>query len=48
MADNILKFVPIESFISPTFWHKLAEIKIDVDRLNDAEKRIYGQFHCKF
>ncbi|KAJ6634983.1 Ubiquitin-like modifier-activating enzyme ATG7 [Pseudolycoriella hygida] len=44
MADNILKFVPIESFVSPTFWYKLAEIKLDVDRLNDAEKRIHGQY----
>lgn len=46
MADNILRFVPIETFISPTFWYKLAEIKLEVDRLNDAEKRIYGQSQC--
>lgn len=44
MADNMLKFVPMETIISQTFWFKLAEIKLDVDRLNDAEKRIYGKF----
>lgn len=44
MAENIFKFVPMESFINPTFWYKLAELKIDVDRLNDAKKRIFGQY----
>lgn len=43
MSDNILTFVPISSVVNPTFWYKLAEIKLDVDGLNDAEKRIYGQ-----
>lgn len=47
MADNMLKFVPFESFINPTFWYKLAEIKLDVDRLNDGERRIYGQLLCE-
>ncbi|XP_031635695.1 ubiquitin-like modifier-activating enzyme ATG7 [Contarinia nasturtii] len=37
---NYFQFQPFSSFVSPTFWHKLAELKIDVDRLNDARKSI--------
>ena len=44
MADNLLTFVPFTTVINPTFWYKLAELKVDVDQLNDAERRIYGQF----
>lgn len=53
MAEaKILQFQPFSSFVSPTFWHKLAELKINVDRLNDARKPISGFFtnsdttHC--
>lgn len=47
MADNMLKFLPMETIISPSFWFKLAEIKLDVDRLSDTEKRIYGELQIK-
>lgn len=39
---QIFQFAPFQSFVSPTFWHKLSEIKIDHDRLSDAPKQIYG------
>lgn len=38
--QKIFQFQPFSSFVSPTFWHKLAELKIDVDRLSDARKTI--------
>ncbi|KAH8355297.1 hypothetical protein KR093_010699 [Drosophila rubida] len=41
---NILQFAPFESFVSPTFWHKLAELKLDYDRLSDAERPIFGHY----
>lgn len=47
MGENILTFVPMTTIINPTFWYKLAEIKLDIDGLNDAEKRIYGQCFAK-
>lgn len=39
---DILQFVPLNSFVSPTFWHKLTEIKLEHDRLSDAPKPISG------
>ncbi|XP_034108121.1 ubiquitin-like modifier-activating enzyme ATG7 isoform X1 [Drosophila albomicans] len=41
---KILQFAPFESFVSPTFWHKLAELKLDHDRLSDAKRSIFGHY----
>lgn len=41
---NIVQFAPLQSFVSPTFWHKLAEIKLDQDRLSDKPKPIFGYY----
>lgn len=53
MTDvKIFQFQPFSSFVSPTFWHKLAELKIDVDRLSDARREITASYtnsdvtHC--
>lgn len=49
---KIFQFNSFSSFVHPSFWHKLAEVKIDVDRLSDARKSINGFFttsdatHC--
>ncbi|KAH8416033.1 hypothetical protein KR222_006922 [Zaprionus bogoriensis] len=42
--QNILQFAPFKSFVSPTFWHKLAELKLDYDRLSDTERSIFGHY----
>jgi len=42
--DMILQFAPWESFVSPTFWHKLAELKLDHDRLSDSKRSIAGHY----
>ncbi|EDW08442.1 ubiquitin-like modifier-activating enzyme ATG7 [Drosophila mojavensis] len=45
MSDiKILQFAPFESFVSPTFWHKLAELKLDYDRLSDTKRSIFGYY----
>ncbi|SPP75575.1 ubiquitin-like modifier-activating enzyme ATG7 [Drosophila guanche] len=43
-SEDILQFAPWESFVSPTFWHKLAELKLDYDRLSDAQRSISGHY----
>ncbi|XP_065367287.1 uncharacterized protein Atg7 [Calliphora vicina] len=42
--NNIVQFAPVQSFVSPTFWHKLAEIKLDLDRLSDKPRPVYGYY----
>ncbi|XP_059612507.1 ubiquitin-like modifier-activating enzyme ATG7 isoform X2 [Phlebotomus argentipes] len=42
MDSEILQFTPFTSFVHPSFWHKLAENKINVDRLCDSAKKICG------
>lgn len=44
MASNIFKYVTYNSFVHPSFWHKLTEIKIDIDKLND-NKRLMNAFY---
>ena len=41
-SNDLFKFYPFNSFVHPSFWHKLAEHKIDIDRLNDKAKNIFG------
>ncbi|GAB0099224.1 Ubiquitin-like modifier-activating enzyme ATG7 [Sergentomyia squamirostris] len=42
MDSEILQYTPFTSFVNPSFWHKLAENKINVDRLSDSAKTICG------
>ncbi|TFK21522.1 E1-like protein-activating [Coprinopsis marcescibilis] len=40
----ILQFAPFSSVVSPAFWHKLTDLKIDVLRLDDAPVGISGSY----
>lgn len=50
--ENAFKFFPFKSFVHASFWHKLAEEKLNIDRLNDSVKSIHGYYgnsnsiHC--
>uniref|UniRef100_A0A0A9YG02 Ubiquitin-like modifier-activating enzyme ATG7 n=2 Tax=Lygus hesperus TaxID=30085 RepID=A0A0A9YG02_LYGHE len=37
-----LTFLPIEAVVDPSFWHKLSQVKLDVDRLSETPKNITG------
>uniref|UniRef100_A0A182YN41 Autophagy-related protein 7 n=1 Tax=Anopheles stephensi TaxID=30069 RepID=A0A182YN41_ANOST len=47
IPDRTLKFLPLRSFIHNDFWHKYAEIKIDIDRLDDSGRPIVGTVALK-
>ncbi|KAG7300190.1 hypothetical protein JYU34_015739 [Plutella xylostella] len=42
--EEIIQYVPFMSFVHPSFWHTLTEMKLDVDKLNESTKQIFGRF----
>lgn len=45
MTDSkIFQYVQLKSIIHADFWHKLAEIKLDIERLNEKERVISGSY----
>ncbi|XP_067621644.1 ubiquitin-like modifier-activating enzyme ATG7 [Eurosta solidaginis] len=42
--DNVFQYAPLQSFVNPTFWHQLPDIKLNHDRLSDAPKPIHGYY----
>lgn len=46
-ADNqpeIIQYVPFTSFVHPSFWHTLTEMKLNVDKLDETSKQVFGRF----
>ncbi|XP_028175472.1 ubiquitin-like modifier-activating enzyme ATG7 [Ostrinia furnacalis] len=41
---EIIQYVPFMSFVHPSFWHTLTEMKIDVDKLSENTRQIFGRF----
>lgn len=39
-----LTYVQLSSLVSPSFWSKLTEIKLDVDKLSETERHIWGYY----
>lgn len=46
-SENLLKFVPFSSCIDPSFWHRITQLKLDVDRLNENNHQIWGYYSNK-
>ncbi|XP_045501214.1 ubiquitin-like modifier-activating enzyme ATG7 [Colias croceus] len=42
--QEIIQYVPFMSFVHPSFWHSLTELKLNIDKLNENTKQIYGRF----
>lgn len=48
MTDqNFLQYVPYSSFITPNFWFKLTEVKLNIDKLKDERRHIWGFYSNK-
>ncbi|XP_014271882.1 ubiquitin-like modifier-activating enzyme ATG7 [Halyomorpha halys] len=41
-GDNSLKYISFNSVIDSSFWHKLYQLKLDEDRLEEKEREIRG------
>lgn len=44
IQKQIIQYVPFKSFVHPSFWHALTDIKINVDKLDGTTKKIHGRF----
>jgi len=43
-SSNILQYSPFNSSVDPSFWHKLSHVKLDVDRLEERVRPIWGHY----
>lgn len=41
---DIIQYVPFKTFVHPSFWHTLSEMKLNVDKLSDSTRQIFGKF----
>lgn len=50
--EYVFQYEPFKSFIHTSFWYKLSDLKLNIDKLNDNVREIYGFFtnsnskHC--
>ncbi|XP_055385831.1 ubiquitin-like modifier-activating enzyme atg7 isoform X2 [Condylostylus longicornis] len=42
--NEVFTFTPFKSFVHTSFWHKLAEIKLEIDKLSDKARPIFGYY----
>lgn len=40
----IVQYSPFMSFVHPSFWHTLTEMKLAVDKLDGTTKEIWGRY----
>lgn len=43
-ASKLLEYFPFSSSVNPSFWNKLTEIKLDIDKLEESGKHIWGYY----
>ena len=41
---KVFQYTRFQSLVAPDFWYKLAEVKLDVEKLNEVERDIKGTF----
>ncbi|PNF26232.1 Ubiquitin-like modifier-activating enzyme ATG7 [Cryptotermes secundus] len=43
-GSNILQYSPFNSSVDPSFWHQLSHVKLDIDRLEESARPIWGYY----
>ncbi len=41
---KIFQYVQFKSIVNPDFWYKLAEIKLDEEKLKETDRDIFGVY----
>ncbi|KAF4525803.1 hypothetical protein B566_EDAN009911 [Ephemera danica] len=44
VAKLLQQFSRLSSAVEPSFWHKLCQLKLDVDRLEEPERNVWGHY----
>lgn len=44
---SVIQYVPFNSFVHPSFWYSLSDMKLNVDKLNETTKQIYGKYNFR-
>uniref|UniRef100_A0A1B6E024 Ubiquitin-like modifier-activating enzyme Atg7 N-terminal domain-containing protein n=2 Tax=Clastoptera arizonana TaxID=38151 RepID=A0A1B6E024_9HEMI len=47
-SSKLLKYMPFTSLIEPTFWHKFCDLKLEVDKLNEKERFLWGYYFKEY
>nr|CAD7423255.1 unnamed protein product [Timema monikensis] len=43
-TNEILQFASFTSYVDPSFWHKLSQLKLDIDKLEEKVRLIWGKY----
>ncbi|CAG2065230.1 unnamed protein product [Timema podura] len=43
-TNEILQFASFTSYVEPSFWHKLSQLKLDIDKLEEKVRLIWGKY----
>lgn len=43
-GEKIFQYIQFKSIVAPDFWYKLADIKLDVERLDEHERDIFASY----
>nr|CAD7196619.1 unnamed protein product [Timema douglasi] len=43
-TNEILQFASFTSYVEPSFWHKLSQLKLDIDKLEEKVRPIWGKY----
>nr|CAD7400005.1 unnamed protein product [Timema poppensis] len=43
-TNEILQFASFTTYVEPSFWHKLSQLKLDIDKLEEKVRLIWGKY----